>query len=173
MLWPRPALERRTEAFRAVAEANAAAFNARGVKTILTTCAECCRTWRLDYPEVAPAYQPRVQHLSEFLAARVESGELTARFDELPTVTFQDPCRLGRHLGVTEAPRQLLRAMKPGSGENGGVVEMENFGQDAQCCGTSGFIHCDANSRRLQSERLESAAADRRPACSSPPVPSA
>ncbi len=39
------------------------------------------------------------------------------------------------------------------------LVEMERAGRDAVCCGTSGFMHCDADSRRLQSERLAEAAA--------------
>jgi Fe-S oxidoreductase len=145
------------ETFRRLAEANAEAFRARGVETILTTCAECCRTWRLDYAEAVPGYRPRVEHLSEFLAAHLGSGRLKARWEDLPPVTFQDPCRLGRHLGVTDAPRELLRAVHPDGG-NGGIVEMEASGKDARCCGTSGFVHCDANSRRMQSERLTSAA---------------
>jgi Fe-S oxidoreductase len=79
-------------------------------------------------------------------------------------VTFQDPCRLGRHLEVTEAPRRLLKAAIGATGStsaNGGktILEMRHSGRDAVCCGTSGFSHCDANSRRLQSERLQSAVA--------------
>jgi Fe-S oxidoreductase len=143
------------ESFQALAEANTDAFKERGVEHILTTCGECCRTWRLDYPETVPAYRPKVEHISEFLAARIEAGELVANSDQSRQITFQDPCRLGRHLEVTEAPRQVLRALGNGSG----LVEMEHSGRDAVCCGTSGFIHCDANSRRLQSERLASAEA--------------
>jgi Fe-S oxidoreductase len=152
------------EAFEALADANAAAFKARGVKHILTTCAECCRTWRLDYPEAAPGYQPKVQHMSEFVAERIDAGELTASGEAVGTMTFQDPCRLGRHLGVTDAPRRVLESFRASEGGKNGAngsrfVEMDKVGVDAQCCGTSGFIHCDANSKRLQSERLRSAAA--------------
>jgi Fe-S oxidoreductase len=153
------------EAFRTLAEANASAFAAHGVKKILTTCAECCRTWRLDYPEAVPGYQPQVEHLAEFLAARIDNGELIPADGDAPAVTFQDPCRLGRHLGVTDAPRRVLEFIlgngdpqTEGNGNGRTVLEMERVGTDAQCCGTSGFIHCDANSRRLQSERLRSAA---------------
>jgi Fe-S oxidoreductase len=146
-----------TEAFEALAEANTHAFKASGVRHILTTCGECCRTWRIDYPEAIPDYRPKVEHLSEFLAARIEAGELVASSAQSGKVTYQDPCRLGRHLEVTEAPRQVLRAF--GNGNGSGLVEMETAGRDALCCGTSGFIHCDANSRRLQSERLASAEA--------------
>ncbi|MDH3402360.1 MAG: (Fe-S)-binding protein [Acidobacteriota bacterium] len=143
------------EAFQALAAANAAAFEARGVKKVLTTCAECCSTWRRDYREAAPGYRPEVEHLAEFLAARLAAGELAARDGAAPSTTFQDPCRLGRHLGVTEAPRSVLAALAGGAAP----LEMERSGRDADCCGTSGFIHCDANSRRLQSERLAAAAA--------------
>jgi Fe-S oxidoreductase len=137
------------ELFRALAKANAAAFAKRGIKHIITTCAECCRTWRLDYPEAVPEYQPKVEHLAEFLAPRLEHGEVILRSNGDASLTYQDPCRLGRHLEVYDAPRQVLSAM-PGAT----VVEMERHGRDALCCGTSGFIHCDADSRRLQSERL-------------------
>ncbi len=139
------------ETFRALAAANAEAFRSRGVKRILTTCAECCRTWRLDYPDAAPDYRPRVQHLAELLAAELEAGKLELQADGGEPLTYQDPCRLGRHVGVFDAPRRVLA-------EAGRVVEMERSGADALCCGTSGFIHCDADSRRLQSERLSSAA---------------
>jgi Fe-S oxidoreductase len=142
------------EAFTVLAEANAKSFAARGVKRILTTCAECCRTWRLDYPETVPGYRPQVQHIAEFLAPRVAAGEIAFRDDGAEKLTYQDPCRMCRHLGVTEEPRQVLQAL-PGAD----LVEMSRAGRHAVCCGTSGFIHCDAASRRLQEERLGDAAA--------------
>ncbi len=142
------------EGFRALAAANAAAFEARGVRQILTTCAECCRTWRLDYPGVTDGYRPRVRHLAEFVAERLEAGELTALGKADGAVTFHDPCRLGRHLGVYEEPRRLLEAA---AGD--GFVEMERSGADAVCCGSPGFIRCDAASRGLQVQRLGAAAA--------------
>jgi Fe-S oxidoreductase len=144
------------ETFQALAEANAEAFEARGVKRILTTCAECCRTWRLDYATGVPGYRPRVEHLAEFIAERLEAGELAPKAGSARRITYQDPCRLGRHLGETAAPRRVLDAVSP-NGEGGGLVEMEHSGRDAFCCGTSGFVHCDAQSRRLQVERLDSA----------------
>ncbi len=140
--------------FEALARANSDAFSSRGVKRILTTCAECCRTWRLDYPEVVPGYRPKVEHLAEFVAERLEAGALKFRSNGSATLTYQDPCRLGRHLGVIDAPRRVLSAL-PGAR----LVEMDRTGRDAVCCGTSGFIHCDAASRCLQGARLREAAA--------------
>jgi len=142
------------EAFEALAAKNTAAYARRGVKVMITTCAECTRTWRVDYPEAVPSYQPRVMHLAEFLAGPVESGAIRFREDGEAALTYQDPCRLGRHLGVTDEPRRVLAAL-PGTV----TVEMPHSGRDAQCCGTSGFIHCDAMSRTLQTDRLNEAAA--------------
>jgi len=140
-------------AFEQLARANAAAFEARGVRRILTACAECCRTWRSDYPAAAPSYRPRVEHLSEFLVDRLEAGELQLGNEGPAAVTYQDPCRLGRQLGVIEAPRRLIAAAKGTR-----LLEMGRSGRDAQCCGSPGFTHCDATSRALQTARLREAA---------------
>jgi Fe-S oxidoreductase len=83
----------------------------------------------------------------------VEAGVLKFQEDGEPTLTYQDPCRLGRHLGVVDAPRRVLSSM-PGAT----LVEMGRSGRDALCCGTSGFIHCNAASRELQERRLAEAA---------------
>jgi Fe-S oxidoreductase len=142
------------EAFAALAQANATAFAERGVKRVVTACAECCRTWRLDYPGVAGGYAPRVEHVAEFVAEGLAGSALAFRPDGDRTLTYQDPCRLGRHLGVLDAPRRVLDAL-PGVN----FVEMPRSGRDAVCCGTSGFIHCDAASRAIQYDRLAEASA--------------
>lgn len=136
------------DAFAALARENAKAFRARGVKRLVTACAECCRTWRLDYPEAAPDYAPRVEHVAELVAA----SSMAFRANGKRTLTYQDPCRLGRHLGVVDAPRNVLEGLPDTT-----FVEMPRAGRDAVCCGTSGFIHCDAASRAIQRERLEEA----------------
>jgi Fe-S oxidoreductase len=139
--------------FRALAEANTATYADCGVKHIITTCAECCRTWRLDYEEAVPDYNPKVEHLSEFLVPRLESGELKFQGNGELKLTYQDPCRLVRHLEISEPPRQILGAMP-----NVTLLEMDRQAKDAQCCGTSGFVHCDRESHRLQTTRLARAA---------------
>jgi Fe-S oxidoreductase len=139
-------------AFRALAEANAAAFESRGVKHIVSACAECCRTWKIDYAEAVPGYKPKVEHISELAARQLQSGALKLQGDGAVRVTFQDPCRLARHLGVVDAPRQILSAV-----EGTQLIEMEHRGGDALCCGTAGFVHCDSDSRRMQELRLDEA----------------
>lgn len=138
------------ETFGALAAANAAAFQAKGVKHIVSACAECARTWKIDYPEAVPGYRPKVEHISELLAREIESGKVKLG-GAASRVTFQDPCRLSRHLGVVDAPRKVLAA----AGTD--LAEMEHRGADARCCGTAGFIHCDGDSRRMQEQRLDEA----------------
>jgi Fe-S oxidoreductase len=142
------------EAFEKRAAANVATLQERGVRRVLTTCAECCRTWRLDYPTAVPEFNLQVEHISEVLEAALDAEQIGFEPKDGGRVTYQDPCRLGRQLGVYEAPRRLLDAV-PDSER----VEMDRARADAQCCGTPGFIYCDAVSRRLQEKRLHSASA--------------
>jgi Fe-S oxidoreductase len=141
--------------FRALAEKNAALIQSTGAKTVVTACAECARTLALSYREVVRTFTPEIVHLASFVARR--SGELVfapENGDGEKVVTYQDPCRLGRHLGVIDEPRALLGGI-PGVR----LAEMVPSGADSRCCGTSGFLHCDAESRRLQSLRLADARA--------------
>jgi Fe-S oxidoreductase len=68
-------------------------------------------------------------------------------------VTYQDPCRLGRHLGVYNAPRDLITAM------GFTLVEMQHSRQTSICCGTSGWTACGAVSKHIQIARLREAVA--------------
>jgi len=71
----------------------------------------------------------------------------------LKSVTYQDPCRLGRYLGVYDAPRQVMRTLGVE------IVEMAHAGKEATCCGTSGWTNCGATSKAIQVERLREARA--------------
>ena len=67
--------------------------------------------------------------------------------------TYQDACRLSRHLGVYEEPRALLHA----SGVE--LVEMERTRRSSLCCGTSCWTACGQVSKNIQVERLKEARA--------------
>lgn len=141
--------------FRKLAERNVTLIESTGATTIVTTCAECARTLSLSYKEVIPGFRPKVQHMAAFVAERKKELGLEAaeEWGGAPkTVTYQDPCRLGRHLEVIDEPREVLRSV-PGVE----LREMELSGNMARCCGTAGFQHCDAESRLLQAMRLADA----------------
>jgi len=130
--------------------ANARLVAEARVDRIVTLCPECALTLAKDYPARLGTFPPAV-HLSEVAAQALQEGRLTLPRRAQGLVTYQDPCRLGRHLGVYEAPRALLE----GLGYT--VVEMAHHGKGALCCGTSAWMNCTATSKAIQEERLREA----------------
>jgi heterodisulfide reductase subunit D len=140
--------------FRALAELNLAQLKASGARRIVTTCPECARTLKLDYPEYVGGHGMEVLHLAELLAQEAASNKLELAANNLrPTATYQDPCRLGRHLGVYDAPRQVM------AGLGLELVEMERTSHTSLCCGTSCWTSCGQVSKNIQVERLREARA--------------
>jgi Fe-S oxidoreductase len=137
--------------FRELARRNAEKIKETGAKLVLTGCAECARTLKLDYPETIGNPGFEVQHLSEYLAEKLPEAGLSGNGTKM-TVSFQDPCRLGRHMGVYDAPREVFAAL-PGVE----LSEMARSGKEAECCGTSRWTECGAVNKQNQLERLEGA----------------
>ena len=139
------------EDFIKLAQHNIDAIKQSGAQTLITTCAECYRTFKVDYPAYMGSLPFKVLHITEFLIDNISQG----KFDFKRTrkkVTYQDPCRLGRHLGIYDQPRMALSSIPAIS-----LLEMEKNRENAICCGTSGWMNCDAISKRIQSYRLKSA----------------
>jgi heterodisulfide reductase subunit D len=135
------------DTFKRLAEQNAALIKATGVKKIIFSCPECYRTFKEDYPNYVDM-DCELQHISEFLAERIEKDK--PNFKKLKEkITYHDPCRLGRHLGIYEPPRQVLQAI-PGIE----LVEMKQSREESLCCGTSAFTNCDSCSKQIRVERL-------------------
>ncbi|MHC4473414.1 MAG: (Fe-S)-binding protein, partial [Planctomycetota bacterium] len=83
-------------------------------------------------PEVGGSL-PSVAHVTELLATRIREGGLRFGAGTERAITYHDPCFLGRHRGVYDAPREVLRAL-PGAR----LVEMEDRRESAWCCGGGG-----------------------------------
>ncbi len=136
------------ETFERLAKHNVERIKESGVKKVIFGCPEGYRTFKLDYPEYGFKLDCEVQHLSEFIAEKVQKGDL--KFKEMrKKVTYQDPCRLGRHLGIYDSPRKVLQAI-PGLE----LTDMENSKEYALCCGTSAFVNCDTYSHEMRVKRL-------------------
>jgi Fe-S oxidoreductase len=135
------------ETFEALRERNTEIIWTSEVETIVTECAECFRTLSRDYD----LGDVNVLHLSQYLGARrLElTGGDEGGGDDL-RVAYHDPCRLGRHSGVYEPPRDLVRAV-PGVQ----LVELEESREEAQCCGVAAMMNCDQASKALRKRRLD------------------
>ncbi|MFB0515852.1 MAG: (Fe-S)-binding protein [Candidatus Neomarinimicrobiota bacterium] len=144
------------ENFKRLAEHNLKEIARTGPKTILFSCAECMSAFKNLYPEHGFTVKAELKHMSQFLAEKIESGELELGPSARP-VTYQDPCRLGRHMGIYGEPRRILAE---GSSEgNGGVgfYEMKQSGSRSLCCGVSAWMNCDTTSKAIQTARLKQA----------------
>jgi len=135
------------ETFKKLAQFNAQMIKESGAKKIVFSCPEGYRTFKLDYPNYVDLGCD-VQHVSELLAEKI--GQNGVKFKEIKKkVTYQDPCRLGRHLGIYEPPREIIKAI-PGIE----LVEMEHSGDESICCGTSVWTNCSSYSKQIREERL-------------------
>lgn len=148
------------QTFQRLAELNAKTFNDLNAETIVTACPEGYLTLKKDYPVhfnngSDQSWDFKVVHITEYLAELVKSGALTIPEDNSfnnSTVTYHDPCRLGRFMGVYDAPRELLAAI-PGLKLN----EMEHNRNRSLCCGVSSWMNCTNISRNIRAERLTEA----------------
>jgi heterodisulfide reductase subunit D len=101
-----------------------------GAKTVVFNCPSCYYAWRRYYPLEGV----RLMHSAEFIAELVRAGRLKFRSPEV-SVTYHDPCDLGRGLGVYDAPREVLLALADDS-----YVELSPSRERALCCGGGGDV---------------------------------
>jgi Fe-S oxidoreductase len=154
------------QTFQKLAELNYKIFNELQVETIITVCPEGYMTLKNDYPEYLNGqnghngqndnnWDFEVIHITEYLADLIRKGELKIP-EENPvnnlTVTYHDPCRLGRLMKVYDAPREILQAI-PGLK----FREMEHNRNRALCCGVSNWTNCSNTSLSIRAERLSEA----------------
>jgi len=109
-------------------------FNSLGIDTLISSCSGCFKTIMQDYPRIAPL-NFEVLHSIEFLARLLKQGKLKFPHAVNRTVTYHDPCHLGRATGGYDAPRMIMEAI-PGLK----LIEMPRNREYSRCCGAGGGL---------------------------------
>lgn len=116
--------------FQMLAQANIELLDGYGVKKILVHCPHCFNCLKNEYPQFGGTFE--VVHSSTLIADLLRQGRLRPAASAARGVTYHDPCYLGRHNGLYEAPRQALLAT------GSAVIEARRNRADSFCCGGGG-----------------------------------
>jgi len=129
-------------------------FKMYEIKKILTICPHCFNIFKNEYPDLGGNYV--VVNYLQFLNSHIEDGSLkidSASLDNI-SVTYHDPCYLGRANDIYDEPRNILRKI------TGNLVEMNRNKSYSLCCGAGGaqmFKEAEKGEKEVYMERTEDA----------------
>jgi Fe-S oxidoreductase/nitrate reductase gamma subunit len=137
--------------YRQLAEKNVATLTAAKPKLIVATCPHCMNAIGKEYAQLGGDF--KVVHHTQYLELLVASGKLKGEAMS-SSITYHDPCYLGRHNGVYDAPRNLLRVL------TNDFVELDRRRENSFCCGAGGaqfWKEEEAGSERISDNRFREA----------------
>jgi len=117
--------------FKHLAKENIKTFIDHGVKKILVSSPHCYHTFKNEYPEFNVHFE--IVHISEFLRELMNEGRLAPARKYEKKITYHDPCYLGRHNRIFDAPRDVLKQMTSTE-----LAEMQESRENSLCCGGGG-----------------------------------
>jgi Fe-S oxidoreductase len=140
--------------FRELARINVEVIAESGAGRVIFTCPECYNAFQHDYARYVGPLPFELVHITELLAEHLDELPLDeAAMPVGETLTYQDPCRLGRYQGIYDEPRALIEAT------GADLVEMRKSRANAICCGSAGWVNCGQCAKGIQTTRLRQAKA--------------
>jgi heterodisulfide reductase subunit D len=130
---------------------NAKMLNEIDAEEIVVTCPGCFRVLSHDYPEYGLILNKPVRHISQLLN---EIKDILPAHDFKGTITYHDPCHLGRHSNIYDEPRNVINQIS-----NSNIVEMERSRDNAMCCGNGAGLRTlfSEHAKKIGKERIQQA----------------
>ncbi|MHA1264028.1 MAG: (Fe-S)-binding protein [Candidatus Helarchaeota archaeon] len=138
-----------------LAEHNLEMIKSSKAKTIVFSCAGCYRTFKEDYQALLGSDPPfELFHVTDFIAKLIDENRIHFTEGTPIKVTYHDPCHIGRHCGIYNSPRKVLKSI-PGIE----LVEMRRHAENAWCCGAGGGVKSGFRDWAIEiaSERIKEA----------------
>ena len=129
-------------------------FKAYEIQKIITVCPHCFNIFKNEYPDLGGNYE--VVNYLQLINTFIQEGKLSVNTSLLggTSITFHDPCYLGRANDIYTEPRNILKALTPN------FVEMARNKSFALCCGAGGaqmFKEAEKGDKEIFIERTEDA----------------
>jgi len=123
------------DVFEKAVRTNIENINKKGIKKVIISCPGCWVTFNDLYKEWAEKlgleYDIEIEHITQAASRLIKEGKLKPVKEIKESVTYHDPCHIGRHGNIYEEPREVIKAI-PGLE----LKEMEHNKDDALCCGS-------------------------------------
>ncbi len=113
---------------------NVARIKELGIHTLVASCPSCCHVWREKGVQYLDGYELEIFHTTEYMAKLIKDARIQLKQMEA-TITFHDPCDLGRNGGIFDPPREIIKAI-PGVK----FVELKHNRMTSLCCGGGGNL---------------------------------
>ena len=125
-----------------------------GAKDMVMTCSGCYKTVSTDFGKFYAKTGQNVYHFSQYVERLITERKLPLNHEFKAKVTYHDPCHMGRHMGVFDAPRNVLKKIKGIE-----LVEMERAKENSRCCGAGGGYKSQYNDMavNIAAERVRDA----------------
>lgn len=138
-----------------VAQKLADTISDMGPKVLLTGCAHCYRTFKEKLPEwgINLSSDLQIFHTTEYFEQLISKGKLVLnKVSDKLSISYHDPCQLGRKMGIVDAPRKLIKNLTGKA-----PIELFHNREAAECCGagTAMFLIDPELSEGIAKVRLE------------------